>query len=72
VRHTVDHQRARATDAFAAVVRERDGLLAALVEPLVDDIEHLEERHLGTHIRRVVSLELPGRVRPLLTPDLQG
>ena len=42
----VDHQRAGAADALAAVVVEDDRLLALVDEALVDEVEHLEERHL--------------------------
>ena len=47
VRLAVDHQAAHAADALAAVGVERDRLLALLVELLVEDVEHLEERHVG-------------------------
>ena len=38
--------RARAADALAAVVLEGDGLLALVEEALVQEVEHLEERHV--------------------------
>ena len=42
----VDHQRARAADALAAVVVEDDRFLALGDQPLVEDVEQLEERRL--------------------------
>ena len=57
VRHAVDHHPARAADALAAVVVERDRLLAVEREPLVHDVEHLEERHVGVDAGHVVRLE---------------
>src|SRR4051812_9324681 len=54
VRLPVDHDPARAADAFAAVVLELDRLLAVDGQAVVDDVEHLEERHLRTDVRDVV------------------
>src|SRR5206468_5035225 len=42
----VDDDAAGAADPLAAVVVERDRVLALEHEPLVDDVEHLEEGHL--------------------------
>ena len=39
----VDHERAGAADSLAAVVRERDRLLALRGQLVVHDVEHLEE-----------------------------
>ena len=60
-----------AADALAAVVLEGDRLLAEVDEPVVEDVEHLEERHLVADAGHVVGLQLAGRVRPGLAPDLQ-
>jgi hypothetical protein len=70
----VDHQAAHAADALAAVVVEGDRLLALGVELLVEDVEHLEERHVSgdTSARPGRSTSLPGRFRAVLAPDLQG
>jgi hypothetical protein len=46
--HAIDHQTARSTDPFAAVVIKGDRDLPPLHQPLVEDIEHLEEGHIGT------------------------
>ena len=46
MRVAVDHHAAHAADAFAAIVVEGDRLLALLDQALVDDVEHLEERHV--------------------------
>ena len=59
----VDHQRARAADALAAVVVEDDRLLALVDEALVDEVEHLEERHLVVDARGRDDVEVPGGVR---------
>ena len=40
---TVDHQRAGAADALAAVVIEHDGFLAFFDQALVQDVEQFEE-----------------------------
>ena len=46
----VDDDAAGAADALAAVVVERDRLLALRDQALVDDVEHLEERHVGADV----------------------
>jgi hypothetical protein len=71
VRLAVDHHRARAADALAAVVVERDRFLAVGEQLLVHDVEELEERHVGAHIGSVIGLELARRVRPGLSPHLE-
>ena len=55
VRHAVHHEPARAADALAAVGIERNRILAGANQRVVDDVEHLEERHVGTHVRRLRS-----------------
>jgi len=47
VRHSVDQEAARAADALATIVLERHRLVAALDQLLVQDVEHLEEGHVG-------------------------
>ena len=42
----VDHESAGAADAFAAIVVERDRLFALFDQLLVENVEHLEERHV--------------------------
>ena len=68
VRPAVDHHRARTADALAAVVVERDRLAAVGEQLLVEDVEQLEERHVGADVRDVEVLELAGRGRALLAP----
>ena len=46
----VDHEAAGAADAFAAIVLEGDGVFAVGDEAFVDDVEHLEERHVGIDV----------------------
>ena len=72
VRATVDHQRAAAADAFAAVVIERDRLFARRDELLVEDVEHLEEGGVGGHVLDLVGDELAGGLLVHLTPDVEG
>ena len=68
---TVDHQRARATDALAAVVVEDDRILALLDQPLVEDVEQLEERRLVADLGDLVRLEPALFVGAVLAPDLE-
>ena len=72
VRLAVDHQAAHAADALAAVAVERDRVLAVEDEPLVEDVEHLEERHVRGHVVDVVGDQAALGVRGRLPPDPQG
>jgi hypothetical protein len=60
-----------AADAFAAVVVEHDRLLAVSDQPLVDDVEHLQERRLVADLGNDVGLEATRVVRAVLAPDLE-
>ena len=72
VRHAVDHEAAGAADPLAAVVVEGDRLLALLHQPLVDHVEHLEERHVGADVGGLVADHAPRRGRAGLPPDVEG
>jgi hypothetical protein len=72
VRLAVDRAGAGAADALAAVVRERDRLLALLGQAVVHDVEELEERHVRAHAGGGVVHELPGRTSGGLAPDAEG
>jgi hypothetical protein len=67
----VDDEPARAADPLAAVVVERDRLLALLDQALVDDVEHLEKRHLRADVGRLVRDEAALGLRVLLPPDFE-
>ena len=62
VGHAVDQETARPADALAAIVVEGDRLFAAADQLFVQDVEHLQERHVGGHPLDLVGDELPGRV----------
>ena len=72
VRLAVDHQATHAADALAAVGVERDGFLALGVQLLVEDVEHLEERHVGGDRVELVGLHGACGLRVRLAPDLEG
>ena len=69
----VDHHRAHAADALAAVVIEGDRLFALRLELLVERVHHLEERHVLGHVLDVVRLHRAGLILARLAPhvDLQ-
>lgn len=71
VRDAVDHHAARAADALAAIVVEGDPALARGGETLVDAVEHLEQRHVGRDVDRLVGLEAALRLACSLPPDAQ-
>jgi hypothetical protein len=71
VRVAVDDHVARAADALAAVLVERDGLLALQDQLLVEDVDELEERHVLDGVVHLVVDEAALVVRAALAPDLQ-
>jgi hypothetical protein len=68
----VDDHRAHAADAFAAVVIEGDGLLAAVDEVVVEDVEHLQEGGVLADALDLVLDHLARGARALLAPDMEG
>jgi hypothetical protein len=66
---TIDHQAAGATDAFPAVVIKGNRDLAPLHQPLVQNIEHLEERHVRADLGGVVLDEAAWCGSARLAPD---
>ena len=58
VGHAVDQETARPADALAAIVVEGDRLFAAADQLFVQDVEHLQERHVGGHPLDLVGDEL--------------
>ena len=68
---TVDHEAARATDAFTTIAVERDRLMAVVDQVFVDEVEHFEERHFVLHICCFVGLESAGIGWSVLAPDLE-
>src|SRR5262245_54601672 len=69
--NAVDDEAAHPADTLAAVGVERDGVLPLANEPFVDDVEHLEERHVGRDVGGAVVFETPGRGASRLTPDFE-
>ena len=61
----VDHDAAHAADAFAAVVIEGDRLLALVHELFVQDVEHLQERHVRVGVVDLVTDHAAGSARHL-------
>ena len=51
---------------------KRDGLFTAAFEVIIDDVEQLEERHVGIQIRCFVVNELTLVLRTSLTPNAKG
>src|SRR6185295_3915926 len=67
----VDHDAAGAADAFPAIVFESDGLFILGDEALVEEVEHLEERHVLADAGDVVVDHDALRARAGLAPDPQ-
>ena len=71
VGNSVDDETTRSTDPFAAIVLEGNGLFALGDEVLVEDIEHLEERHVGVDVFQLIGLETALVPGVLLPPDVK-
>ena len=71
VRLAVDHESAHAADAFAAIVIERDGIVALLDEPLIQHVQHFEKRHVLVHTGNFVANHASPVLRIFLPPDVQ-
>jgi hypothetical protein len=71
VRDPVDHASARTADPLAAVRVECNRVFALANEVFVDDVEHLEKRHVGRDVLRDVIDETAGLILRRLTPDAQ-
>jgi hypothetical protein len=50
---------------------KRDGLLGLAEEPLVEDVQHLQEGHVGAHVLHLVVREGPLLAALLLPPNLE-
>jgi hypothetical protein len=72
VRLAVDHDTARTADALAAVVVERDRVVAGQRELLVQHVEHLQERHVLADALDAVRDHRALALGVLLTPDPHG
>src|SRR5208283_5235248 len=67
--HTIDQEPARAADALATIVFERDRRLLPADQVLVERVQHFEERHFGCDIVRLIGDEAARRVCVLLAPN---
>jgi hypothetical protein len=66
-----DHDPAGPADSLATVTVERDRVLALLDELLVEEIEHLEKRHVGADVGDVVGNEAALVLAIPLAPDME-
>src|SRR5690606_6529525 len=68
----VDYKAAGAADSLAAVAVEGDGVLPFLGELLVEDVEHLQERHFGENAVDRILFKAARFVGAGLAPDLEA
>ena len=64
-------QGAHTADTLAAVMVEYNRLFALVHQPLVQNIQHLQERYALVDVIHWVSLEMSLFLRTFLTPNLQ-
>jgi hypothetical protein len=69
MRGAVDDHRAHAADALAAVMVERDRVAPLADETLIEQVHHLEERHVRLDPVDVVVGEPASLARGMLPPD---
>jgi hypothetical protein len=70
--NTVDDHTATAADTFATVVLEVDRILMLFDQPLIDDIEHFQERHVLRHVLGDVPFESTWCRAGGLSPHIQS
>jgi len=56
----------------SAVAFEGDRFLVVVYQPLVHDVEHLEEARVGAYLTSLVGLEAALVGRTVLTPYIEG
>jgi hypothetical protein len=71
VRHAVDRDAARTTDALSTVRIERNRVDPTLGQGFVEPVEQFEHRHVRCRIGDGVLLERSGLVGPALAPHSQ-
>jgi hypothetical protein len=70
--NSVNDERTRAADAFAAIGIERNRFPTALDQPFIHHVEHFQERHVRQNVFGFVRFE-PARGGPVfLTPDFES
>ena len=68
---SINHERARPANSFAAVVVEHDGFFAFGHQLVIQDVEHLQERGLVGDLVNDVCLKVSLCCWASLAPDLQ-
>src|SRR5690349_4525780 len=71
VRTSIDVHGACATDAFPAVVIECNRVLSFMNEPLIQHVEHFQERHFRRNVLHLIGLESSFVLAVLLPPHFQ-
>ena len=72
MRHAVDHETAHAADTLPAIVIESHRLLTLVDKAFVEDVQHLQERHLRIDIGNFVTHHAALFAGVALPPDMQG
>jgi hypothetical protein len=72
VRHAIDHAAAHAANALAAIAVEGHRVFVSRNQILVQNIEHLKERHVLADVRNFVSHHAALLTRATLPPDVQN
>ncbi len=68
---SVDVHAAHAADAFSAIVVENNWSLTLANKFLVQNIHHLQKRHIGVDVGDGVINKFPGSLGVLLSPDFE-
>ena len=68
----VDQEAARSANPLAAVMIKGDRLFAAADQLFIQDVEHLQKRHVGRHIFDLIGDESARCRRVFLPPDCES
>jgi hypothetical protein len=71
VRLAVDVASAGPADPFPTVALEGNGLLARSFKALVENVEHLEKRHMLVDVVHLVGLECASTLAVFLPPHIE-
>jgi hypothetical protein len=72
MRLAVDHHATHSTNPLPAIMIEGNRILALTDQTLVENVEHLEKRHLVRDVVHLIGLKASRRIGIRLPPNLEG
>ena len=71
MRYAIDHESAHPANSLAAIVVERDRLFAPIHQAFIQDIQHLQKRHVRIDVVGLIANRSAGVAGRLLPPHVQ-